>query len=159
MNQQMGEPVIEIALAVACPKGRADRAVARAGGRADPTGRGSDRADAGPRERERGAARRERDVAREADVAAEDVEQFVPAALARPEGERGAGAQAQGQGPCRGASAAAPEPDPHARRPGRGMPALPAVHLYDRIEIPEIKPDVTQVRLQGGTCPCCAKRF
>src|SRR3954453_23979537 len=74
MNQQMGEPVIEIALAVACPKGRADRAVARAGGRADPTGRGSDRADAGPRERERGAARRERDVAREADVAAEDAE-------------------------------------------------------------------------------------
>src|SRR3954469_9491040 len=77
MNQQMGEPVIEIALAVACPKGRADREVARAGGRADPTGRGSDRADAGPRERERGAARRERDaagrerdVAREADVAA-----------------------------------------------------------------------------------------
>jgi hypothetical protein len=46
-----------------------------------------------------------------------------------------------------------------------GMPALPggrvgalrrAVHVYDRIEIPEIKPDVTQVRLQGGTCPCCA---
>ena len=30
---------------------------------------------------------------------------------------------------------------------------------YDRIEIPEIKPDVTRVILQGGVCPCCAKRF
>jgi transposase len=34
-----------------------------------------------------------------------------------------------------------------------------AVHVYDRIEIPEIKPDVTQVRLHGGVCPCCARRF
>jgi len=30
---------------------------------------------------------------------------------------------------------------------------------YDRIEIPEIKPDVTRVTLQGGVCPCCARRF
>lgn len=30
---------------------------------------------------------------------------------------------------------------------------------YDRIEIPEIKPDVTQVSLYGGVCPNCAKRF
>src|SRR5271165_5173197 len=30
---------------------------------------------------------------------------------------------------------------------------------YDRIEIPEIQPDVTRVILQGGVCPCCAKRF
>src|SRR5271157_726211 len=30
---------------------------------------------------------------------------------------------------------------------------------YDRIEIPEIKPDVTRVTLLGGVCPCCAKRF
>jgi transposase len=30
---------------------------------------------------------------------------------------------------------------------------------YDRIEIPEIKPDVTRVTLHGGICPCCAKRF
>ncbi len=30
---------------------------------------------------------------------------------------------------------------------------------YDRIEIPEIQPDVTRVTLQGGVCPCCAKRF
>jgi transposase len=37
--------------------------------------------------------------------------------------------------------------------------AQSVVHVYDRIEIPEIRPDVTQVRLHGGTCPCCAKRF
>jgi transposase len=30
---------------------------------------------------------------------------------------------------------------------------------YDRIELPEIKPDVTRVVLHGGTCPCCARRF
>src|SRR5271165_3163902 len=29
----------------------------------------------------------------------------------------------------------------------------------ERIEIPEIQPDVTRVILQGGVCPCCAKRF
>ena len=30
---------------------------------------------------------------------------------------------------------------------------------YDRIELPEIKPEVTRVVLHGGICPCCAKRF
>jgi transposase len=30
---------------------------------------------------------------------------------------------------------------------------------YDRVEIPAITPDVTQVSLYGGVCPCCAKRF
>ena len=34
-----------------------------------------------------------------------------------------------------------------------------AVQSYDRIELPEIKPDVTRVVLHGGVCPCCAKRF
>jgi len=34
-----------------------------------------------------------------------------------------------------------------------------ALHSYDRIEIPELKPDVTRVTLYGGTCPCCARRF
>lgn len=34
-----------------------------------------------------------------------------------------------------------------------------AVQSYDRIELPEIKPDVTRVTLHGGICPCCAKRF
>src|SRR5882672_4033930 len=33
------------------------------------------------------------------------------------------------------------------------------VHAYDRIEIPEIKPDVTRVVLMGGSCPCCAETF
>ena len=30
---------------------------------------------------------------------------------------------------------------------------------YDRIEIPKIEPDVTQVSLYGGVCPGCAQRF
>jgi len=34
-----------------------------------------------------------------------------------------------------------------------------AVQAYDRIEIPEIKSDVTRVILHGGVCPCCAGRF
>jgi transposase len=37
--------------------------------------------------------------------------------------------------------------------------AQSAVQVYDRIEIPEIKPDVTRVTLKGGMCPCCARRF
>lgn len=34
-----------------------------------------------------------------------------------------------------------------------------AVQCYDRIELPEFKPDVTRVTLHGGRCPCCARRF
>jgi transposase len=34
-----------------------------------------------------------------------------------------------------------------------------ALERYDRIELPEIKPDVTRVVLHGGTCSCCARRF
>jgi transposase len=30
---------------------------------------------------------------------------------------------------------------------------------YDRIEIPKIEPDVTQVSLHGGVCPGCSRRF
>jgi transposase len=37
--------------------------------------------------------------------------------------------------------------------------AQAAVQTYDRIEIPEIAPDVTRVVLHGGVCPCCAGRF
>ena len=37
--------------------------------------------------------------------------------------------------------------------------AQTAIQSYDRIEIPEIKPEVTRVTLHGGLCPCCAKRF
>ncbi|MGB6325422.1 MAG: hypothetical protein WBG11_06495, partial [Methylocella sp.] len=31
--------------------------------------------------------------------------------------------------------------------------------VYDHVEIPDIKPDVTRVTLHGGICPCCAKKF
>ncbi len=34
-----------------------------------------------------------------------------------------------------------------------------ALERYDRIELPEIEPDVTRVVLHGGVCPCCRKRF
>jgi transposase len=34
-----------------------------------------------------------------------------------------------------------------------------ACEAYDHIEIPPIKPDVTRVTLQGGTCPDCGKKF
>ena len=40
-----------------------------------------------------------------------------------------------------------------------GNVAQAAVQTYDRIEIPEIAPDVTRVVLHGGVCPCCAGRF
>jgi transposase len=30
---------------------------------------------------------------------------------------------------------------------------------FDRIEIPKIEPDVTQLTLYGGICPCCARKF
>ncbi len=30
--------------------------------------------------------------------------------------------------------------------------------VYERIELPPIKPDVTQVRLFGGRCACCGER-
>jgi len=31
--------------------------------------------------------------------------------------------------------------------------------IYERIELPPIKPDVTQVRLFGGRYGCCGKRL
>jgi transposase len=34
-----------------------------------------------------------------------------------------------------------------------------ARQAYDRIEIAEIRPDVTRVILHGGVCPCCAGQF
>lgn len=37
--------------------------------------------------------------------------------------------------------------------------AQSALQSYDRIELPEIKPDVTRVTLHGGICPCCTRRF
>ena len=46
----------------------------------------------------------------------------------------------------------------HCRADVRAVPQA-AVHAYDRIEIPEIVPDVTRITLHGGVCPCCARRF
>jgi transposase len=46
----------------------------------------------------------------------------------------------------------------HCRADVSGVAQRPA-HTYDRIEIPEIKPDVTRVILHGGVCPCCTKTF
>jgi transposase len=47
---------------------------------------------------------------------------------------------------------------PHCRADVTGV-VQAAVQTYDRIEIPEIQPDVTRVVLHGGVCPCCAGRF
>lgn len=46
----------------------------------------------------------------------------------------------------------------HCRADVSAVPQA-AVHAYDRIEIPEIVPDVTRVTLHGGICPCCRRRF
>jgi transposase len=46
----------------------------------------------------------------------------------------------------------------HCRADVSGVVQTP-VHSYDRIEIPEIKPDVTRVTLLGGMCRCCARPF
>src|SRR3954470_14765464 len=47
---------------------------------------------------------------------------------------------------------------PHCHADVTGV-AQGAVQAYDRIEIPEITPEVTRVTLHGGVCPCCARRF
>jgi len=47
---------------------------------------------------------------------------------------------------------------PHCRADLAGV-AQAAIEAYDRIEIPEIVPDITRVVLHGGVCPCCAKTF
>jgi transposase len=47
---------------------------------------------------------------------------------------------------------------PHCHGDVTGV-AQVAVQSYDRIEIPEITPEVTRVTLHGGVCPCCARRF
>jgi len=46
----------------------------------------------------------------------------------------------------------------HCRADVSAVPQA-AVYAYDRIEIPEIVPDVTRVTLHGGVCPCCRHRF
>jgi transposase len=47
---------------------------------------------------------------------------------------------------------------PHCHGDVTGV-AQVAVQSYDRIEIPEITPEVTRVTLHGGVCPCCTRRF
>ena len=47
---------------------------------------------------------------------------------------------------------------PHCRADVTGVVQAAAL-TYDRIEIPEIAPDVTRVVLHGSVCPCCAGRF
>ena len=44
---------------------------------------------------------------------------------------------------------------PHCRADVSGAAQAP-VHAYDRIEIPEITPDITRVVLHGGVCPAAA---
>src|SRR5512139_2563190 len=46
----------------------------------------------------------------------------------------------------------------HCHADVTGVPQV-AVQAFDRIEIPEITPDVTRVTLHGGVCPGCARRF
>jgi transposase len=47
---------------------------------------------------------------------------------------------------------------PHCRADVSGVGQV-ARESYDRIEIPQIQPDVTRVTLYGGVCPCCARPF
>jgi transposase len=46
---------------------------------------------------------------------------------------------------------------PHCAADLRGVPQR-LLQEYDRIEIPQITPEVTRIRLHGGFCPCCAAR-
>lgn len=46
---------------------------------------------------------------------------------------------------------------PHCAAPWSDA-AQTAQAVYDRIELPRIKPDVTRVRLFGGCCACCGER-
>src|SRR5450432_3966207 len=61
-------------------------------------------------------------------------------------------------------------PDPTRRHPvfacrcggcGADVSQVPQspCETYDRIEIPKIEPDVTQVSLYGGVCPACGRGF
>jgi transposase len=65
------------------------------------------------------------------------------------------------------ARALAPNPDrivdakldvcPHCAAAWPDAPQTPQM-VYDRIELPPIRPDVTRVRLFGGCCACCGER-
>jgi transposase len=82
----------------------------------------------------------------------------------------GGGAKVKAKGKAHGGAHRPLHPDPTARRDvlAEHCPhcladvagvAQAAVQAYDRIEIPEIAPDVTRVTLFGGVCPCCQRRF
>jgi transposase len=111
---------------------------------------------------------RECGAAGAAEAAAEDAGQFQHAARAGTQGWGRGELQAKGQAHAGAHRPLHPKPTrkrdvlaeqcPHCRADVSGV-VQAAVHVYDRIEIPAIQPDVTQVRLHGGTCPCCAKRF
>ena len=47
---------------------------------------------------------------------------------------------------------------PHCRTDVSDVAQI-AMQAYDRIELPEIEPEVTRVTLHGGVCPCCACKF
>jgi len=79
--------------------------------------------------------------------------------------------QAGGKPPRRGrpgvARALEPNPDriadakleacPHCAAAWPEAPQTPQM-VYDRIELPPVRPDVTRVRLFGGRCGCCGER-
>src|SRR5271165_4124862 len=92
----------------------------------------------------------------QAGPAAEDAGQFEPSAIEGTEAVGAGRAQGEGQPACGGASPASSRSDIEARISGV---AQSPCESYDRVEIPEIEPDVTRVTLHGGVCPCCAKRF
>ena len=46
---------------------------------------------------------------------------------------------------------------PHCATAWAAEPQMPQ-QVYDRIELPPVKPDVTRVRLFGGRCACCGER-
>jgi transposase len=117
---------------------------------------------------ERRTASRERGAARETEFAAEDAGQFEHAPSqghkasgasdAKPKGKPHAGAHRPlHPNPTRRCDVPASHCQ-HCRADVSGVVQTP-VHSYDRIEIPEIKPDVTRVALLGGMCPCCARPF
>ena len=88
----------------------------------------------------------------------------------KPSGDQAAASESEGRRKAHAGAHRPLHPDPTrkcdilAERCGRcgtdvsGVAQTP-VHAYDRIELPEIKPDVTRVTLHGGVCPCCQKRF
>src|SRR3954468_11411838 len=130
--------------------------------------RGIDRADRGADETDRRADEACRGVGGGIGEASQNAGQFLCPPEPGAQGQWRKRDEAEGQVPCRRSPAAASEPDAAARCPDGSLRALsrrcergPASSgsRLDRIEIPEIVPDVTRVTLHGGVCPCCRRRF